>query len=239
MQDPRGPDELQLARAKNLTEDLLEVVRAEHGKARALLQQQQMELHQAQMQYAAYSNYGVRVVLYPFLCDTDIVITRHMLLLRRLMPHHHLQATLHHRHHPTALNPPRPQVHPLQTHRWLPITRQPRANKAMKTPTQLIGQSKLLSLLFFSDVVWIMKGRLMGMTLIHLNSRSGKQNNNSSMHSASVLFVVHAAAFILSLGRYYASQGYAANTANTGETQAPPPPSTAAPPPPPPDAQPA
>ncbi|KAF8501844.1 hypothetical protein JB92DRAFT_2794703 [Gautieria morchelliformis] len=53
-----GPDELQLARAKNLTEDLLEVVRAEHAKARALLQHQQMELHQAQMQYAAYSSYG-------------------------------------------------------------------------------------------------------------------------------------------------------------------------------------
>jgi len=53
-----GPDELQLARAKNLTEDLLEVVRAEHTKARQLLQQQQMELHQAQMQYAAYSTYG-------------------------------------------------------------------------------------------------------------------------------------------------------------------------------------
>ena len=54
-----GPDELQLARAKNLTEDLLEVVRAEHAKAKALLQQQQMELHQAQMQYAAYSTYAV------------------------------------------------------------------------------------------------------------------------------------------------------------------------------------
>lgn len=54
-----GPDELQLARAKNLTEDLLEVVRSEHAKSRSLLQQQQLELHQAQMQYAAYSTYGV------------------------------------------------------------------------------------------------------------------------------------------------------------------------------------
>ncbi|KIJ29117.1 hypothetical protein M422DRAFT_188940 [Sphaerobolus stellatus SS14] len=53
-----GPDELQLARAKNLTEDLLEVVRSEHAKARGMLQQQQLELHQAQMQYAAYSGYG-------------------------------------------------------------------------------------------------------------------------------------------------------------------------------------
>ncbi|GJJ10534.1 hypothetical protein Clacol_004761 [Clathrus columnatus] len=47
-----GPDELQLARAKNLTEDLLEVVRVEHAKAKVLMQQQQLELHQAQMQYA-------------------------------------------------------------------------------------------------------------------------------------------------------------------------------------------
>ncbi|PAV20458.1 eukaryotic type KH-domain type I [Pyrrhoderma noxium] len=54
-----GPDEGQVARAKALTEDLLEVVRAEHAKARTALQQQQMELHQAQAAYAAYSaNYS-------------------------------------------------------------------------------------------------------------------------------------------------------------------------------------
>lgn len=52
-----GPDEQQVARAKALTEDLLEVVRIEHGKVKAVLQQQQMELHQAQVQYAAYSAY--------------------------------------------------------------------------------------------------------------------------------------------------------------------------------------
>ncbi|KAL4062515.1 hypothetical protein V8B97DRAFT_1955149 [Scleroderma yunnanense] len=50
-----GPDEGQVARAKVLTEDLLEVVRIEHGKAQAALAQQQMELHHAQMQYAQYS----------------------------------------------------------------------------------------------------------------------------------------------------------------------------------------
>ncbi|KAG8221115.1 hypothetical protein J3R82DRAFT_2642 [Butyriboletus roseoflavus] len=50
-----GPDDGQVARAKVLTEDLLEVVHAEHGKAQAGLVQQQMELHQAQMQYAQYS----------------------------------------------------------------------------------------------------------------------------------------------------------------------------------------
>jgi hypothetical protein len=50
-----GPDENQVARAKVLTEDLLEVVRAEHGKAQGALVQQQMELHQAQIQYAQYS----------------------------------------------------------------------------------------------------------------------------------------------------------------------------------------
>lgn len=58
----RGPDELQLARAKNLTEDLLEVVRSEHAKAKAALQQQQLELHQAQMQYASYAAYAVSII---------------------------------------------------------------------------------------------------------------------------------------------------------------------------------
>ena len=57
-----GPDEGQVARAKALTEYLLEVVRAEHAKARTALQQQQMELHQAQAAYAAYSaNYSVSI----------------------------------------------------------------------------------------------------------------------------------------------------------------------------------
>lgn len=50
-----GPDEAQVARAKVLTEDLLEVVRIEHGKAQAAMAQQQMELHHAQIQYAQYS----------------------------------------------------------------------------------------------------------------------------------------------------------------------------------------
>ncbi|KAG8909394.1 hypothetical protein FRC00_010228, partial [Tulasnella sp. 408] len=52
-----GPDEHQIDRAKILTEDLLEVVRAEHGKAKAALYQQQMGLHQAQM-YGGYGAYG-------------------------------------------------------------------------------------------------------------------------------------------------------------------------------------
>ncbi|KAF9530024.1 hypothetical protein CPB83DRAFT_764055 [Crepidotus variabilis] len=50
-----GPDEGQVARAKVLTEDLLLVVRQEHAKMQTLIQHQQMELHQAQAQYAAYS----------------------------------------------------------------------------------------------------------------------------------------------------------------------------------------
>ncbi|KIJ65445.1 hypothetical protein HYDPIDRAFT_88101 [Hydnomerulius pinastri MD-312] len=54
-----GPDEGQVARAKVLTEDLLEVVRSEHAKAQAGLAQQQMELHQAQLQYAQYSAMAV------------------------------------------------------------------------------------------------------------------------------------------------------------------------------------
>ncbi|GLB41602.1 putative K homology RNA-binding domain containing protein [Lyophyllum shimeji] len=50
-----SPEESQVARAKVLTEDLLLVVRSEHAKMQAILHQQQMELHQAQAQYAAYS----------------------------------------------------------------------------------------------------------------------------------------------------------------------------------------
>ncbi|KAG5637851.1 hypothetical protein H0H81_002988 [Sphagnurus paluster] len=50
-----GPEEGQVARAKVLTEDLLIVVRSEHAKMQAIVHQQQMELHQAQAQYAAYS----------------------------------------------------------------------------------------------------------------------------------------------------------------------------------------
>ncbi|TFK49409.1 hypothetical protein OE88DRAFT_424770 [Heliocybe sulcata] len=58
-----GPDESQVARAKVLTEDLLEVVRAEHGKVAQWLQEQQMELHRAQMQYASYATaYTVRIM---------------------------------------------------------------------------------------------------------------------------------------------------------------------------------
>ncbi|KAG6896354.1 hypothetical protein C0992_008816 [Termitomyces sp. T32_za158] len=52
---PFGPEDGQVARAKVLTEDLLLVVRQEHAKVAAVVQQQQMELHQAQAQYAAYS----------------------------------------------------------------------------------------------------------------------------------------------------------------------------------------
>ncbi|KAF9071569.1 hypothetical protein BDP27DRAFT_1218957 [Rhodocollybia butyracea] len=50
-----GPEESQVARAKVLTDDLLLVVRAEHAKMQAVVQAQQMELHQAQQQYAAYA----------------------------------------------------------------------------------------------------------------------------------------------------------------------------------------
>jgi hypothetical protein len=58
----RGPDEGQVQRAKVLTEDLLEVVRQEYAKVKTLVQQQQMELHQAQVQYAAYSAYAVCIL---------------------------------------------------------------------------------------------------------------------------------------------------------------------------------
>ncbi|RXW16948.1 hypothetical protein EST38_g8904 [Candolleomyces aberdarensis] len=53
-----GPDEGQVNRAKVLADDLLLVVRQEHGKVLTQVQQQQMELHQAQAQYAVYSAMG-------------------------------------------------------------------------------------------------------------------------------------------------------------------------------------
>ena len=58
-----GPDESQVARAKELTEDLLLVVRQEHVKARQAMMEQQMQLQQAQAQYAAYSAYNVSEIL--------------------------------------------------------------------------------------------------------------------------------------------------------------------------------
>ena len=82
-----GPEEGQVARAKVLTDDLLVVVRQEHAKVQAQLQQQQMELHQAQAQYAAYSAMGVRrtpfiphayssmLTSLPGLCTTTAVCT--------------------------------------------------------------------------------------------------------------------------------------------------------------------
>lgn len=73
-----GPDDGQVARAKVLTEDLLEVVRAEHAKVKAMVYQQQMELHQAQAQYAAYSAYAVCIKLY----STDALLL--VLLFRPL-----------------------------------------------------------------------------------------------------------------------------------------------------------
>ncbi|KAF7317881.1 KH-domain-containing protein [Mycena kentingensis (nom. inval.)] len=49
-----GPEDQQVARAKVLTEDLLSVVRSEHAKVAMSLQHEQMELRNAQMQYAHY-----------------------------------------------------------------------------------------------------------------------------------------------------------------------------------------
>ncbi|OCH93930.1 hypothetical protein OBBRIDRAFT_723926 [Obba rivulosa] len=78
-----GPDEGQVARAKVLTEDLLEVVQAEHAKVKVMLQHQQMELHQAQLQYAAYSAYAVCILsfsasppLCALTCDSPTILSR-------------------------------------------------------------------------------------------------------------------------------------------------------------------
>ncbi len=61
-----GPEEGQVARAKVLTEDLLLVVRQEHTKMQTVIHHQQMELHQAQAQYAAYS--AMAVGIFRFVC---------------------------------------------------------------------------------------------------------------------------------------------------------------------------
>ena len=68
-----GPDEGQVNRAKVLADDLLLIVRQEHGKVLVQVQQQQMELHQAQAQYAAYSVMGVRPPLRIILKGTRMV----------------------------------------------------------------------------------------------------------------------------------------------------------------------
>ncbi|KAF8595506.1 hypothetical protein BDV93DRAFT_534889 [Ceratobasidium sp. AG-I] len=53
-----GPEEGMIKRAKELTEDLLEVVRAEHEKARQMLSYQQHELQLVQGQYGGYNMGG-------------------------------------------------------------------------------------------------------------------------------------------------------------------------------------
>lgn len=62
-----GPDENQVARAKVLTEDLLEVVRSEHAKAQAAMMQQQMELHAAQLQFSQYPMVRLSYLLLPII----------------------------------------------------------------------------------------------------------------------------------------------------------------------------
>ena len=68
------------------------MVRQEHAKVQVLVQQQQMELHQAQAQYAAYSagSMGVCVdplfsVIYLKLFDRVMRLLRHRLLLLHLL----------------------------------------------------------------------------------------------------------------------------------------------------------
>jgi hypothetical protein len=136
----RGPDEGQIARAKVLAEDLLLVVRQEHAKAATAAQQQQMELHQAQQQYAAYS-LGVSsryiVCMIPGGADKRYraMLRRHLQVL--LLP---LQVTGHHHHrHLAALL--------LQTHRARAMpSRPPRATQKRMLPigmAALIAQSAL------------------------------------------------------------------------------------------------
>lgn len=86
-----GPDEAQVARAKVLTDDLLLVVRQEHAKVNVLVQQQQMELHHAQQQYAAYSAMGVSL-----LQSLLSMYTSAYVLHTRDTHHHHPEEHLHH-----------------------------------------------------------------------------------------------------------------------------------------------
>lgn len=128
LQVHRGPDEAQVARAKELTEDLLIVVKQEHAKSRQAMMEQQMQLQQAQAQYAAYSAYNVRPVTFQCRAVFNFIsryfrAMRHphppMLLLRLplLMPHHrHHQKTvllLHLLARPPQVHPQRPELLPL------------------------------------------------------------------------------------------------------------------------------
>ncbi|KAF8075179.1 eukaryotic type KH-domain type I [Lyophyllum atratum] len=95
-----SPEEAQVARAKVLAEDLLLVVRSEHAKVQAIVHQEQMELHRAQAQYAAYSAMAVGSshlalpkYLYPLLSPLfapfTLTLTHHacaFLLYLRLTP---------------------------------------------------------------------------------------------------------------------------------------------------------
>lgn len=57
-----------IKRAKELTEDLLEVVRAEHEKARLLLFHQQHELQMVQGQYGYNVSLSTRLFPSPAVC---------------------------------------------------------------------------------------------------------------------------------------------------------------------------
>ena len=116
-----GPDESQVARAKELTEDLLLVVRQEHVKARQAMMEQQMQLQQAQAQYAAYSAYNVRKDVWLAIGvprngvpDHFPILLLHrvtplLLLMRLLHPHHRMRLHLRLRRkaHPPVARPPR------------------------------------------------------------------------------------------------------------------------------------
>lgn len=106
---------------------------AEHGKAQAALVQQQMELHQAQMQYAQYGTVSVRqsTLIRPSAqCSTmcrilllcmrrlDMVPHLHLPIMRRL--HRHLANNRHHLRmgvHPLLLALIVPWTHTLPTGR--------------------------------------------------------------------------------------------------------------------------
>lgn len=209
-----GPEEGQVARAKALTDDLLEVVRGEYAKVKAIVHQQQMELHQAQMQYASYGMMGVCAfsiwrsspynIIFSF---SDILrVTRPPLHQRRL--HHHHPVNNHHHHLPMGLH--LDQEPPL-LHRHLPTW----------TLTRRTGTFHLLQDL--------------GHPYISQSHRAAYGYDVNSPE-----FKEWQASQMAQYNQYYASQGYtapgsdAAAAGGGGAAVPAPPPSEPAPPPPPP-----
>lgn len=168
-----GPDEAQVARAKVLTEDLLEVVRIEHGKAQAAMAQQQMELHHAQIQYAQYSAMAVSTCS---LCQIPADTNVESVSVNRAATVQHLHRLItHHRRH-LVNNLPHLQMGAPQHWTHQTPNLQPR-------PMQHIGASSIHPLFPRILIVLHVSGLNTATTSTRHSSKNGQQANRRSMAS--------------------------------------------------------